>query len=64
MMIFTLTKIFYSISRNFSFTIWFIIIWAERRLKELLTWLTNFYDFEFLEGHPNRIHITEIYGEY
>ena len=37
---------------------------AERRLKELLTWLTNFYDFEFLEGHPNRIHIIEIYGEY
>lgn len=37
---------------------------AERRLDELLGWLTNFYDFEFLKGNPNRIIIKEIIGEY
>ena len=37
---------------------------AERRLDELLIWLTNFYDFEFLKGNPNRIIIKEVIGEY
>ena len=37
---------------------------VERRLDELLEWLTNFYDYEFYEGRPNRILIKEVYGEY
>ena len=37
---------------------------AERRLNELLEWLKNFYDFEFIPGRPNRIMIKEIIGEY
>ena len=37
---------------------------AERRTEELLEWLTNFFDYEFYKGCPNRILIREIYGEY
>ena len=37
---------------------------ADRRLNELLDWLTNFFDFDFYKGHPNRIFIKEIYGNY
>ena len=37
---------------------------VERRLPELLEWLTNFFEYEFMEGHPNRIIIKEIIGEY
>lgn len=37
---------------------------AERKLKELLEWLTYFYEYDFLEGRPNRIHIKAIIGEY
>ena len=36
----------------------------ERRKEDFLEWLTNFYDYELLEGRPIRIHIKEIYGEY
>lgn len=38
----------------------------ERRLKELLNWLTNFYSYEFIKGKgtPHYITIKEIYGEY
>ena len=35
-----------------------------RRQEELLEWLKNFYDYEFLPGNPIRIIIREIYGEY
>lgn len=35
-----------------------------RRKADLLLWLTNFYDYEILEGNPIRIHIKQIYGEY
>lgn len=37
---------------------------ANRRQEELLAWLANFYDYDFLKGNPLRIHIKEIYGEY
>ena len=37
---------------------------AERRLDELLEWLKNYFDYEFYKGHPNRILIKEIIGEY
>lgn len=37
---------------------------VERRLDELLEWLKNFYDYEFLKGRPNRIQIKEIIGDY
>lgn len=37
---------------------------ANRRQKELLEWLTNFYDYEFLPGNPIRIIIKEIIGKY
>lgn len=37
---------------------------ANRRQEELLKWLTNFYDYEFLPGNPIRIIIKEIIGEY
>lgn len=37
---------------------------VDRRQEELLTWLTNFFDYEFYDGHPKRILIKEIYGEY
>ena len=37
---------------------------AERRLNELLEWLKNYFDYEFYKGHPNRILIKEIMGEY
>lgn len=37
---------------------------AERKLDDLLEWLKEFYDYDFLKGRPNRIHIKEIYGEY
>lgn len=36
----------------------------DRKQKELLDWLTNFFDFEFYEGRPLRIFIKEVYGEY
>lgn len=35
-----------------------------RRRKELLDWLNNFYSFEIVEGCPLRILITEVIGEY
>lgn len=35
-----------------------------RRKEELLTWLSNFYDFEIIEGCPLRIKIKEVIGEY
>ena len=37
---------------------------SERRLKELLDWLNNFYDYEFFVGRPNRILIKSILGDY
>lgn len=37
---------------------------AERKLEELLEWLTNFYDFNFYKGHPNRIEVKVVYGDY
>lgn len=37
--------------------------WLERK-EDLLAWLTNFYDYELIEGRPIRIHIKEVYGEY
>lgn len=36
----------------------------KNRQEELLEWLTNFFDFDYLPGRPIRIHIKEIYGEY
>lgn len=36
----------------------------ERRKEELYEWLTNFFDYEILDGKPIRIEIKEIYGEY
>lgn len=36
----------------------------DRRQPELLNWLSNFYDFDFLPGNPIKINIKEIYGEY
>lgn len=39
----------------------------ERRLDDLLEWLTNFYDYDFIKGRkgvPHTIVIKEIYGEY
>lgn len=36
----------------------------ERRKEELYEWLTNFFDYEILDGKPIRIKIKEIYGEY
>jgi hypothetical protein len=35
-----------------------------RRKEELLAWLTNFYDFEMIEGRPLRILIKEVIGDY
>ena len=29
-----------------------------------MLWLSNFYDYELLNGCPIRIHIKEVYGEY
>ena len=37
---------------------------VDRRQDELLTWLSNFFDYEFFEGCPKRILIKEIYGDY
>lgn len=37
---------------------------VDRRQSELLQWLENFFDFKFYDGHPKRILIKEIYGEY
>lgn len=37
---------------------------SERRLKELLEWLNNFYEYEFFTGRPNRILIKNIFGDY
>lgn len=37
---------------------------SERRLDELLEWLKNFYDYEFIKGRPHCIKINEIIGEY
>ena len=33
-------------------------------MQDLLTWLSNYFDFEILQGRPIRIEIKEIYGEY
>lgn len=35
-----------------------------RRKKELLEWLKNFYNYELLPGKPLLIQIKEVYGEY
>lgn len=37
---------------------------CERRSKDLLEWLTNFYDYEILSGKPIRLKINMVYGEY
>lgn len=37
---------------------------VERRFKDLLEWLKNFFDYEFYNGKPKRILIKEIIGEY
>lgn len=37
--------------------------WEERR-EDLLEWLTNFYEYELLNGRPIRIYIKEVIGEY
>lgn len=34
------------------------------RREELLEWLENFFDFEFVPGRPHKIRINEIIGEY
>lgn len=36
----------------------------ERRKKDLLEWLKNFYDYEIIEGLPIYIEIKEQYGDY
>ena len=36
----------------------------KNRQEELLEWLTNFFDFDYLPGRPIRINIKEVYGEY
>lgn len=39
----------------------------ENRLDDLLEWLTNFYDYDFIRGGngaPHMIQINEIYGDY
>ena len=33
-------------------------------MQDLLTWLSNYFDFEILQGRPIRIKIKEIYREY
>lgn len=37
---------------------------VERRLNDLIDWLSNFYEFEFKKGRPYTIVITEIIGDY
>lgn len=37
---------------------------VDRRQKDLLDWLTNFFDYEFYDGCPKRIKVKEIIGEY
>lgn len=37
---------------------------CERRTKDLMVWLSNFYDYEVLSGKPIRLQITVVYGEY
>lgn len=37
---------------------------VDRKLDDLLIWLTNFYDYEFTKGHPHKIFIKEVIGEY
>jgi hypothetical protein len=37
--------------------------WENRR-EDLLEWISNFYEYELLDGRPIRIHIKEIIGEY
>lgn len=37
--------------------------WKMRK-DDLLHWLSNFYDYEIVEGKPLRIKIIEVYGEY
>jgi hypothetical protein len=36
----------------------------DRRKKDLLNWLDNFFDYEIYSGCPIRILIKKIYGEY
>lgn len=36
----------------------------DRRKDDLLIWLSNFYDYIFISGRPERIEIHDIYGEY
>lgn len=38
-------------------------VWLERK-NDLLDWLTNFYNYELINGRPIKIFIKEIYGEY
>ena len=36
----------------------------DRRKKDLLIWLTNFYDYTIIPGSPERIKINEVFGDY
>lgn len=36
----------------------------ENRKKDLLDWISNFYEYELHEGRPIRIYILEVFGEY
>lgn len=36
----------------------------DRRKADLLVWLSNFFDYEILDGQPVRIQINEIFGDY
>lgn len=37
--------------------------WKSRK-EDLLQWLTNFFDYELIDGRPLMINVTEVYGEY
>ena len=37
--------------------------WKKRK-EDLKEWLSNFYDYELIEGKPNKIIFKAIYGEY
>lgn len=58
------TNIMYKFKAEFAKELGIPANQVDRRQEELLNWLSNFFDYEFYDGHPKRIMIKEIYGEY
>lgn len=54
----------YRVTKEFLPLVGITINQWNRRKKEILDWLENFYEYEYKEGRPATITITKIYADY